>query len=101
MAALQVDLDVWLVEYNTQRPHQGYRNRGRRPWEVIQEYLKPPQSVSSPAAASEGPGAQPLSRAESAASLDSGEHRAIRSEAAGEDPVQHDPLDDSSERDDR
>ena len=33
--ALQTDLDAWLVEYNTQRPHQGYRNRGRRPLDVI------------------------------------------------------------------
>ena len=64
VAALQSDLDAWLVECNTQRPHQGYRNRGRRPWEVIQEYLKPPQSVSSPAAASERLGAQrPLTAA--------------------------------------
>jgi transposase InsO family protein len=25
--ALQQDLDWWLVHYNTERPHQGYRNR--------------------------------------------------------------------------
>jgi transposase InsO family protein len=36
---LQQDLDSWLSEYNTQRPHQGYRNMGRRPWETIQLYL--------------------------------------------------------------
>ncbi len=27
---LQADLDAWLIEYNTERPHQGYRNMGRR-----------------------------------------------------------------------
>jgi len=27
--ALQDDLDVWLVHYNTERPHQGYRNQGQ------------------------------------------------------------------------
>ncbi len=36
---LQADLDQWFIEYNTQRPHQGYRNMGRRPAEVIEEYL--------------------------------------------------------------
>ena len=29
--ALQADLDAWLVHYNTERPHLGYRNMGRRP----------------------------------------------------------------------
>lgn len=82
--ALQKDLDDWLAEYNTQRPHQGYRNRGRRPLQVIQDYLSQRQPVSSPAAASEEPGAQAVSRAESAASLDTGEHRATLPEAAGE-----------------
>jgi transposase InsO family protein len=33
--ALQEDLDRWLVHYNTERPHQGYRNMGRRPIETI------------------------------------------------------------------
>ena len=37
--SLQTDLDAWLLDYNTQRPHQGYRNRGRRPIDVIQNYL--------------------------------------------------------------
>jgi len=36
---LQVDLDAWLVHYNTERPHQGYRNRGRRPIETIDQFL--------------------------------------------------------------
>lgn len=36
---LQVDLDAWLVYYNTERPHLGYRNQGRRPFEAVQLYL--------------------------------------------------------------
>ena len=38
--ALQADLDRWLVEYNTERPHQGYRNLGKRPIETILSYLE-------------------------------------------------------------
>jgi transposase InsO family protein len=41
--ALQVDLDTWLVHYNTERPHQGYRNMGRRPIDTI--HLFADQSV--------------------------------------------------------
>jgi len=37
---LQVDLDAWLVHYNTARPHQGYRNMGRRPSDTIKEFLE-------------------------------------------------------------
>jgi len=37
--ALQEDLDKWLVHYNTERPHLGYRNMGRRPIETIDLYL--------------------------------------------------------------
>ena len=36
---LQEDLDAWLVYYNTERPHLGYRNMGRRPVDTIQQYL--------------------------------------------------------------
>ena len=36
---LQDDLDVWLVHYNTERTHQGYRNLGKRPMDTIQHYL--------------------------------------------------------------
>jgi transposase InsO family protein len=38
VAALQADLDAWLVHYNTERPHQGYRNLGRRPIDTINNY---------------------------------------------------------------
>lgn len=37
---LQADLDAWLIHYNTERPHQGYRNMGRRPLDTIQRYLE-------------------------------------------------------------
>lgn len=90
--ALQTDLDAWLVEYNTQRAHQGYRNRGRRPIDVINDYMKqrlsPPPG--SPVAASPQLGAQTVSRAKSEASLDTGEHRATIPEAAGEPTVRRD-----------
>lgn len=36
MDELQADLNEWLVYYNTQRPHQGYRNHGRTPIETIE-----------------------------------------------------------------
>jgi hypothetical protein len=38
--ALQADFVRWLVEYNTERPHQGYRNLGKRPIETILSYLE-------------------------------------------------------------
>lgn len=37
---LQTDFDQWLVTYNMERPHQGYRNMGRRPIDTIELYLK-------------------------------------------------------------
>ena len=37
---LQKDLDKWLYHYNHERPHQGYRNRGKRPIQTVQEYLQ-------------------------------------------------------------
>jgi len=39
VAQLQADLDKWLVHYNRERTHQGYRNQGRRPYETIKQYL--------------------------------------------------------------
>ncbi len=33
---LQVDLDQWLRHYNYERPHRGYRNMGRRPFETLE-----------------------------------------------------------------
>jgi transposase InsO family protein len=37
--ALQTDLDAWLVHYNTERPHLGYRNMGRRPIETVMSFV--------------------------------------------------------------
>ena len=39
---LQADLDGWLLYYNTERPHQGYRNMGRRPMDTVAEFLALP-----------------------------------------------------------
>ena len=36
---LQADFDVWLHEYNTQRPHLGYRNMGRCPIETVNLFI--------------------------------------------------------------
>jgi hypothetical protein len=33
--ALQADLDAWLHHYNHERPHLGFRNQGRRPWQTV------------------------------------------------------------------
>lgn len=35
--SLQEDLDSWLRHYNHERPHRGYRNRGRRPIETFEK----------------------------------------------------------------
>ena len=37
--ALQANLDAWLVHHNTQRPHLGYPNRGRRPVATVMSYV--------------------------------------------------------------
>jgi transposase InsO family protein len=37
--ALQGDLDAWLNHYNHERPHLGYRNQGRRPWETVERFV--------------------------------------------------------------
>jgi transposase InsO family protein len=38
--ALQVELDEWLKYYNYERPHQGYRNLGKRPFDTIKKFIK-------------------------------------------------------------
>ena len=38
--ALQADLDEWLVHYNTERPHLGYRNLGRRPVKTVMSFVR-------------------------------------------------------------
>lgn len=37
--ALQTDLDAWLLHDNTERPHLGYRNMGRRPIETLMSFV--------------------------------------------------------------
>ena len=44
--ALQTDFDRWLVHYNTERPHRGYRNMGRRPIDTINAYLNVREEAS-------------------------------------------------------
>jgi transposase InsO family protein len=39
LEALQADLDAWLAYYNRERSHLGYRNRGRRPIDTVNDYL--------------------------------------------------------------
>ena len=38
--ALQADLDIWLHSYNYERPHQGYRNMGKRPIDTIRMFYQ-------------------------------------------------------------
>jgi transposase InsO family protein len=37
--AVQADFDAWLAHYKTERPHLGYRNRGKRPIDTMSAYL--------------------------------------------------------------
>lgn len=37
--ALQEDFDQWLYTYNYQRPHRGYRNMGKRPFDTIKSFI--------------------------------------------------------------
>ena len=38
--ALQADLDARLRHHNHERPHLGYRNQGRRPWETAERFAR-------------------------------------------------------------
>jgi transposase InsO family protein len=38
--SLQEDFDTWLLHYNTERPHRGYRNMGKRPVDTLNQYLE-------------------------------------------------------------
>jgi transposase InsO family protein len=42
VSELQAELDAWLVSYNAERPRQGYRNMGRRPLDMVAEFLSLP-----------------------------------------------------------
>ena len=37
---LQIDLDAWFYHYNHERPHRGYRNRGKRPIDTVKGYIQ-------------------------------------------------------------
>ena len=37
---LQKDLDKWLKHYNYERPRQGYRNMGKRPFDTVKKFIK-------------------------------------------------------------
>lgn len=39
LEALQADLDRWLKFYNEERPHQGYRNMGKRRIDTINKFV--------------------------------------------------------------
>lgn len=45
LSDLQEDLDRWLIEYNTQRPHQGYRNMGKTPMASFSEFKEQKQAA--------------------------------------------------------
>ena len=45
--ALQADLDAWLAHHNTERPHLGYRNHGKRPLVVGEEASKKPSAATA------------------------------------------------------
>lgn len=40
VASLQKDLDKWLKHYNFERPHQGYRNLGKRPIDTVKKFMQ-------------------------------------------------------------
>jgi hypothetical protein len=48
---MQKDLDVFLVSYNTKRPHQGRGMKGRTPYQVFKERLpkKTKKTATQPA----------------------------------------------------
>ena len=46
LGELQDDFDSWLKHYNYERPHRGYRNLGKRPFDTIKKFIAlPKQSV--------------------------------------------------------
>lgn len=51
---LQADLDDWFRHYNTERPHRGYRNMGKRPMDTIQDYLNKSREMEHPTVRKEG-----------------------------------------------
>jgi transposase InsO family protein len=50
VAELQADLDAWLEQYNTARPHHGYRTQGRTPLQAFTDGLTVSREEVPPAA---------------------------------------------------
>jgi hypothetical protein len=48
---LRAGPDEWLIHCNTERPHQGYRNMGRRPIDTIEQFLQQRENGEKTAAA--------------------------------------------------
>ncbi|MFP6890072.1 MAG: IS481 family transposase, partial [Nitrospinota bacterium] len=44
---LQKDLDKYLRFYNTERPHQGYKNMGKRPVDTVEKFVKSSRKKAS------------------------------------------------------
>ncbi|WP_185970146.1 integrase core domain-containing protein, partial [Tepidimonas alkaliphilus] len=40
LVELQRDLDAWLHHDNHERPHLGYRNNGRTPYQTVQRFVQ-------------------------------------------------------------
>jgi transposase InsO family protein len=51
LSELQQDLDEWLLHYNYTRPHLGYRNQGRRPFDTVEPFTKTKPAPGAAAAA--------------------------------------------------
>ncbi|HET9869149.1 MAG TPA: integrase core domain-containing protein, partial [bacterium] len=51
LVELQKDLDEFLVFYNTQRAHSGYRCEGRTPWQTMEAQLTKASQEVGPQAA--------------------------------------------------
>ena len=47
LESLQRDFDEWLGHYNTERPHLGYRNLGRTPWQTVEMFIGETEDVSA------------------------------------------------------
>lgn len=78
---LQADLDQWLVYYNTERPHHGYRNMGKRPIDTVEQYLKARDAPATavPASTVIGAGATPTGESPAAANAASAAMRILTS----------------------
>jgi transposase InsO family protein len=42
---LELALQEWICRYNTDRPHQGYRNKGKPPYAIVQNHLAAQQEA--------------------------------------------------------